>query len=316
MARWSTPIDIDGVVFVAELLELILLHLDMKTLLVSASRVCRYWATTIAGSPRIQRALFFQPLPPAETERPESFTLNPLLVEKFGRCFFDIDRKHTYLRRADSFLRLPWAPEGAIAKQGTAGSLTLEKSKSLESLVRGNSSWRRMLVSQPPPPSLGYLRLDVVDIWFHEVYTTQIDPRPPLKGLTMGQLYDMVHSTICRRENYTTWYRVSWDKARELHQMEVCKEKVSRLLEETNVVVEFYRQGDDDDDYDCGPWDIVSVREAFRSEGCGDSKIEGLIEGELQEFQPLHLDVSTPIWYHTVEADSTVDAESCGYGYL
>lgn len=34
--------NIDGSFFVAELLESILLHLDMRTLLVSASRVCRY----------------------------------------------------------------------------------------------------------------------------------------------------------------------------------------------------------------------------------------------------------------------------------
>jgi hypothetical protein len=307
--------NIDRIVFITELLELILLHLDMKTLLVSASRVCRYWAATIADSPRIQQALFFQPLSPTGTQRPESFTLNPLLVEKFGRCFFDVDRKYTYLRRADSFLRLPWAPEGATLKQGPVRSLTLEKTNRLETLTRSSSSWRRMLVSQPPPPYLGYLKLDVVDIWFHEVHTTQIDPNSPLKGLTMGQLYDMVQSTICDRENYSIWYRVSWDKARESHQMEVCREQVSQLLRKTNVVVEFYRQDQDDDDYDCGPWDVGSVREAFRSEGCGDSEIGNLMEAELQEFQPLHLDVSTPIWYHTVEGDSTVDAESCGYGY-
>ncbi|GKU00557.1 unnamed protein product [Fusarium langsethiae] len=288
----------------------------MKTLLVSASRVCHYWAATIADSPRIQQALFFQPLSPAGTGRPESFTLNPLLVEKFGRCFFDVEREHTYLRRADSLLRLPWAPEGAVKKQGPAGSLVLEKSKRLESLTRSSCSWRRMLVSQPPPPSLGYLRLDVVDIWFHQVHTTQIDPKSPLMGLTMGQLYDMVQSTICDRKNYTIWYRVSWDKARRSHQMEVCRERVSRLLKETNVVIEFYRQGEDDNDYDCGPWDIASLREAFRSESCGDNKIEGQAEGELQEFQPLQLDIPTQIWYHTVEDDSTVDAESCGYGYL
>ncbi|RGP59551.1 hypothetical protein FLONG3_11168 [Fusarium longipes] len=287
----------------------------MKTLLVSASRVCRYWAATIAESPKIQQALFFQPLCQTGMQRPESFTLNPLLVEKFGRCFFDIDRKDTHLRRADSFLRLPWAPKGATTKQGPVGSLALEKTNRLETLTRSSSSWRRMLVSQPPPPSLGYLKLDVVDIWFHEVHTAQIDPSSPLKGLTMGQLYDTVHGTICDRKSYSTWYRVSWDKTREGHQMEVCREQVSRLLMKTNVVVEFYGQEEGDDEYGSGPWDISSVREAFRCEGCGDGKIANLIEAELQEFQPLHLDVSTPIWYHTVEDSSIVDVESCGYGY-
>lgn len=177
----------DGSFFVAELLELILLHLDMKKLLVSASRVCRYWATTIADSPKIQQALFFQPVSSAGAGRPESFTFNPLLVEKFGRCFFDIEGKYTYSRRAYSFLRLPWAPEGAIAKQGPPGSLTLEKSKRLEILTRSSSSWRRMLVSQPPPPSLGYVRYDDVDRWFRESHSTQIEP----SSLRHGAQHDL-----------------------------------------------------------------------------------------------------------------------------
>ncbi|KAL4729927.1 hypothetical protein ACLX1H_001956 [Fusarium chlamydosporum] len=308
--------NLDRILCVPELLELVLLHLDVKTLLVSASRVCRYWATTIADSPMIQQALFFQPVSSSSgAQRPESFTLNPLLVEKFGRCFFDVDRKSTYLRRADSFLRLPWAPEGADTKQGPARSLMLEKTNRLENFTRSNSSWRRMLVSQPPPPSLGYFKFNVVDVWFHEVFTTQIDPSSPLKGLTMGQLYDTVHSTICDRENYSIWYRVSWDKPRASHQMEVCREQVSQLLENTNVAVEFYRPDEYNDDFGCGPWNISSVRGAFRSEGCGESKVANLVEAELHEFQPLHLDFSSPIWYHTVEDDSAVDVEGCGYGY-
>ncbi|QPC75665.1 hypothetical protein HYE68_006417 [Fusarium pseudograminearum] len=294
----------DGSFFVAELLELILLHLDMKTLLVSASRVCRYWATTIADSPKIRQALFFQPVSSVGAGRPESFTFNPLL-----------EGKYTYSRRAYSFLRLPWAPEGAIAKQGPPGSLRLEKSKRLEILTRSNSSWRRMLVSQPPPPSLGYVRYDDVNKWFRESHSTQIDPSSPQQGLTMGQLYDMVHSTICDREDYSVWYRVSWGKPRDSHQIEDHKE-VLQLLTETNVVVAFSGGRQYYPDFDCGPWDIVSVREAFRSEGCGDSKVEKLVYGGLCEFLPRRLDVvTTQIWYDTLEDDSTVGAEGCGYGY-
>ncbi|KAJ3521203.1 hypothetical protein NM208_g13402 [Fusarium decemcellulare] len=39
---------------IPELLEMILLYLDMKTLLVSASRVCRRWSETMTESPKIQ----------------------------------------------------------------------------------------------------------------------------------------------------------------------------------------------------------------------------------------------------------------------
>ncbi|KAH6961404.1 hypothetical protein HG530_005241 [Fusarium avenaceum] len=303
----------EQILFVPELLELILLHLDLKTLLVSASRVCHHWAATMAESPRIQQALFFQPVPSTAAERPEAFTLNPLLVEKFGRCFFDIDRKYTYLRRADSFFRLPWAPEGATAEQGPARSLSvLEKTPRLENFTSSSSSWRRMLVSQPPPLSLGYLKLDTVDIWFHEVHTTLIEPRSPSQGVNMGQLYDMVHRTTCQSENYATWYRISWDKPRESHQTERCRDECEQLLRKTSVVVEFYSK--DAGDWDCGPWDISSVREAFRCGNCCGDKVENLVEAELAEFEPLGLDVLTSIWWHNEEDVSAVDVEGYGYG--
>ncbi|KAF5674065.1 hypothetical protein FHETE_3125 [Fusarium heterosporum] len=304
---------VQQILFVPELLELILLHLDMKTLLVSASRVCRQWAAIMAKSPRIQQALFFQPALSTTSGRPRAFTLNPLLVEKFGRCFFDIDRKYTYLRRADSFFRLPWAPEGAIAEQGLARSLSvLEKTRRLENFTMSSSSWRRMLVSQPPPLLLGYLKLDVVEIWFHEVYTALIEPRSPSQGLSMGQLYDMVHSTTCQRENYATWYRISWDKPRGSHQTERCREECEKLLDQTNVMVEFYSK-DAGEDWDCGPWDISSVREAFRCGDCCSDKVENLVEAELEMFEPLGLDMLTSVWWHDEEDGSAVDVE--GYGY-
>lgn len=44
-----------------ELLEIILLHLDPRTLLVSAQRVCQTWTAQIQSSPAIQEALFFRP---------------------------------------------------------------------------------------------------------------------------------------------------------------------------------------------------------------------------------------------------------------
>jgi hypothetical protein len=47
-----------------ELLEIILLHLDTRTLLVSAPRVCRTWTVLIQSSPAIQQALFFQQTTP------------------------------------------------------------------------------------------------------------------------------------------------------------------------------------------------------------------------------------------------------------
>ncbi|EXA53487.1 hypothetical protein FOQG_07461 [Fusarium oxysporum f. sp. raphani 54005] len=297
---------------VPELLELILLHLDMKTLLVSASRVCRHWAAIIGESPRIQQALFFQPVSSAGARRPQSFTLNPLLVEKFGRCFFDIDRKYTYLRRADSFLRLPWAPEGAIKAQGEARSLSmLEKTERLENFTMGTSSWRRMLVSQPPPPTMGYLKSEGFNMWFRNVRTALIKPKSS-QGLCMGQLYDMVHSTTCQPENYSMWYRISWGDARETHQTQLCREQCELLFGATNLVVEFYSM--DGGDWDCGPWNIDCVREVFTcADSCGGRVEKGEEEANLEEFETLGLDVLTSIWWHNEEDDSAVDVDVKGY---
>lgn len=52
-----------------ELLEIILLHLDTRTLLISAGRVCQTWKVLIQTSPTIQQALFFRPVPNPNTKK-------------------------------------------------------------------------------------------------------------------------------------------------------------------------------------------------------------------------------------------------------
>ena len=68
------------VFLIPEILETILLSADMRTLLIS-QRVSSYWYNLIAESPRLQRALFFEPDPNATLQ------LNPLLRETFPFCF-------------------------------------------------------------------------------------------------------------------------------------------------------------------------------------------------------------------------------------
>uniref|UniRef100_A0A1Y1NBE9 F-box domain-containing protein n=1 Tax=Photinus pyralis TaxID=7054 RepID=A0A1Y1NBE9_PHOPY len=103
-----------------ELLENILLHLDMTTLLVSVQRVSKAWNNTIACSTALQQKLFFRSITaeqlPAFREQlmgeaemtgsdyeylgPEltKLVLNPLLVKKFGFCFFDTGPGFGYSR--------------------------------------------------------------------------------------------------------------------------------------------------------------------------------------------------------------------------
>lgn len=67
-----------------EVLELILLQLDLRTLLTSAQRTCREWRTLIRDSLALQRALFLMSGTGDSYGRKVS---NPLLVEAFPFVF-------------------------------------------------------------------------------------------------------------------------------------------------------------------------------------------------------------------------------------
>ena len=56
---FTASISITPVLATPEVLEMILLHTDMRTLLTSCQRVCRDWRNLITKSPSIQKALFF-----------------------------------------------------------------------------------------------------------------------------------------------------------------------------------------------------------------------------------------------------------------
>ncbi|KAL4800780.1 hypothetical protein BDV19DRAFT_352127 [Aspergillus venezuelensis] len=125
-----------------ELLEMVLVQTDMRTLLISAQRVCHTWKAVMDHSPSIQRALFFkgsQDSPKVnwdwsevrilQTTDVKNAVLNPLLVENFPSLF---PGKESMGSDSD-FLGLP----------------------DLQILMRMDASWRRMLVSQPPIADIG-----------------------------------------------------------------------------------------------------------------------------------------------------------------
>ncbi|RAH64210.1 F-box protein [Aspergillus aculeatinus CBS 121060] len=68
---------------IREILEMILLGLDMKTLLLS-TRVCRAWNALIRSSPSIQKALFFRPADPVPGQAKAK---NPLVEEKIDKAY-------------------------------------------------------------------------------------------------------------------------------------------------------------------------------------------------------------------------------------
>ncbi|KAJ7022846.1 hypothetical protein C8F04DRAFT_1136561 [Mycena alexandri] len=121
----------DAVVSSPELVELILTCLPMRDLLVAAPRVSKMW-NAITLTRTLQRILFFRPDP--SDRRP---LRNPLLMELFPP-FFAPGGSHSrssWPGGAKSIAKMPWA-------------------NAPEAFRRPDASWRRMLVVQPPAPTL------------------------------------------------------------------------------------------------------------------------------------------------------------------
>lgn len=103
----SSPLEI------SELLESILLHIDEKTLLVSAQRVNKRWRDTVTSSPRLQKKLFLQPDESDATARDPRH--NPLLAAAFPFCFDDLTANPHGTAQ-----RVLWAKSDILAAQPPA----------------------------------------------------------------------------------------------------------------------------------------------------------------------------------------------------
>ncbi|RYO84323.1 hypothetical protein DL766_007196 [Monosporascus sp. MC13-8B] len=65
-----------------------------------------------------------------------------------------------------------------------------------------------------------------------------------LPGLRMGTLYDVVQYRAGHHERNSMWFRVVWNQAREPYNTNSSQEKCRKMLQQTNVVVEFYHVND------------------------------------------------------------------------
>lgn len=130
------------VFLITEILELILLATDTRTLLASAQRVCRKWHFLIQDSSDLQAALFFKPV---------NYTLprgtpgirNPLLEECIWPWFC--------ARQAHEW-KAPLVEGGAKIPQIDP--------QSDEVFLRKGASWKRMLFQQPPRSCIGFIEKD------------------------------------------------------------------------------------------------------------------------------------------------------------
>ncbi|KAI9927726.1 hypothetical protein ASPWEDRAFT_549886 [Aspergillus wentii DTO 134E9] len=122
---------------IPELLEHILIFLDIRTLLISAQRVCRLWNQVIAQSKALQQALFFHPTDSKDQER----IRNPLLSDVFWSCTVPW-----------KLWDKPYGPASYQPENNKTGIWNL-----IERIERENASWRRMLIQQPPTSRIGII---------------------------------------------------------------------------------------------------------------------------------------------------------------
>ncbi|OQE20983.1 hypothetical protein PENFLA_c015G01234 [Penicillium flavigenum] len=130
---------INKVMDTPEILEIILAGTDMRTLLTSAQRVCRNWASLISNSLSIQKALFFIPIKDSEWGLGEKIP-NPLLTETFA-SFFPVKT------RPDSY------------KFDFRDLVMTRDPSTMAQFVRADASWRKMLVRQPPISDIGLFHI-------------------------------------------------------------------------------------------------------------------------------------------------------------
>ncbi|KAK1831545.1 hypothetical protein QBC39DRAFT_434056 [Podospora conica] len=169
-----------------ELVESILVHLDMRTLLTTAQRISRTFLAIITASPRLQRTLFFRPSLPSSMP----FTANPLLTWAFP-CLMPV---FTAPVIGVYDIRLP--PSSLFVPAGNYGRGAVEENEMLPmtdirydgrrhlAFTRRGASWRRMLLCQPPA-----MRVARVETW--PEYWKMVD-FSATGGLRMGVLFDEV----------------------------------------------------------------------------------------------------------------------------
>lgn len=123
-------------------------HTSLRTLLVSAQRVCTSWRDVIAHSPRLQRKLFFTPSPPDDARAGLEF--NSLLVSSFPH-FFPHPSSGPSTTDLPPFLPAQGngRPLGACMRLHMT-DMRYGRARHLAFTRRG-TSWRRMVVAWPAP---------------------------------------------------------------------------------------------------------------------------------------------------------------------
>ncbi|KAK4183828.1 hypothetical protein QBC35DRAFT_507198 [Podospora australis] len=222
----------DTVLNTVELLELILLHVDMGTLITSAQRVSQHWNRIITTSPALQQHLFFSPCPPSQSPKQ---TPNPLLPKYFHAFFatWSPEPNASIWQHRDEFLPLSWSPTGVLDNKTIPLTLLpfcdMANGRKVHlAFTRESASWRKMYISQPPPKRVARIRETQVPGW-NGAKGTERTIISLNDGLKMGELYDTFDGWIWKRfgnmtqkwkkspeEFQTPVFWIGWNTSREV----------------------------------------------------------------------------------------------------
>ena len=189
---------ITSVLSTHELLEGILLHVDLRTLLTSAQRVNHSWHDLIRSSLRLQRVLFFAPDDSNNNKNTNTeYTFNPLLKKAFPTFFLPLHGPAAGGRKKLDFnsLEMVLRPDKQTA------------------YLRPSASWRRMLVRQPP-----VRRMFAVRVRSGMAGNTQEMERLEVPGgaLRMGRVFELAVSRTVVSFEPITHNHLFWDPGAEV----------------------------------------------------------------------------------------------------
>ncbi|KAL5364834.1 hypothetical protein BJX96DRAFT_179309 [Aspergillus floccosus] len=169
-----------------ELLELILLQTDTRTLL-TAQRVCRLWRDVIQAHRGLQQALFFEPSQPLE---PGLKPVKNSLVEESVWPYF---------------LRVYLHPQSQHAK--AMARADRRDSRRDASFLRREASWRQMLLAQPPTNNYAFIMCETRSLLSRRFFLGDLTGVP----MRMGDLEASIGAgrLVPTPEAWTLWLNTS-----------------------------------------------------------------------------------------------------------
>ncbi|GIJ86479.1 hypothetical protein Asppvi_005368 [Aspergillus pseudoviridinutans] len=259
---------------IPEILVMILLKLDMRTLIWS-QRTCRSWFTTIKYSTDIQKALFFTPIEKIPNQEPLQ---NSMLGVAFPALFDRTD---------------PNDPEDKYDYGQSALSTfdMIKNPQKLEAYLRPEASWRRMLVQQPPAHKFAVLEEGFGMGHGYRFFEIPSELNGFSNGLRMGDFFEELvfgnndWYARCNVKRVIWWCRTL---PRALNPCCEMKEVSTRILNYEIVVwLRSYSNGCTESD-DEGPTQdeaaMDRIKAAYRETG-----IQPKLHGMTGELEDLHL---------------------------